>query len=235
MSKSASSLVATEDACRSELQMPERAPAPFGIVTPVIETIRWFRRGINKVLVPFLIRRIRGMHFDGRAVIKGWPLIEIDKGASVRIGHNVTLNSSNIGYHINMHSPVKLYAEGQGTEIIIGADTRIHGSCLHACKRIEIGSKCLIAANSQIFDCSGHDLSFENVENRLNTKGQAKPVIIEDFVWIGANCLILPGVRIGRGSVIAAGSVVTKDVPAMCLAGGSPARVIRIFVGAIDA
>jgi acetyltransferase-like isoleucine patch superfamily enzyme len=156
--------------------------------------------------------------------------LEIDRGATVRIGDNVTLNSSNRSYHINMHSPVKIYAEGQGTEIMIGADTRIHGTCLHACERIQIGSKCLIAANTQIFDSNGHDLSFDNVENRLNTKGTTKPVIIEDCVWIGANCLILPGVRIGRGSVIAAGSVVTKDVPPMTLAGGNPAQIIKTLL-----
>jgi acetyltransferase-like isoleucine patch superfamily enzyme len=187
------------------------------------------RRVFHKLVYPTLLGMRRGIEIECRVIVKGWPHIEIDRGAMVRIGANVTLNSSNRGYHINMHSGVKLYAEGQGTEIVIGDDTRIHGTCLHACERIEIGKKCLIAANTQIFDCSGHDLSFENVENRLNTKGKTKPVIIEDCVWIGAGCLILPGVRIGRGSVIAAGSIVTKDVPPMCLAGGNPAQVIKTF------
>lgn len=187
------------------------------------------RKVLHKIVYPTLLRMCSGVHADGSVTVKGWPHLEIDRGASVRVGKRVTLNSSNHSYHVNMHSPVKLYAEGQGTQIIIGADTRIHGTCLHACERIEIGEKCLIAANTQIFDCSGHDLSFENIETRLNTKGQAKPVIIEDCVWIGANCLVLPGVRIGRGSVIAAGSVVTKSIPPMSLAGGNPARVIKTF------
>jgi acetyltransferase-like isoleucine patch superfamily enzyme len=187
------------------------------------------RRAFQKFLYPTLLRLCRGIEVEGNILVKGWPHIEVDRGAIVRIGANVTLNSCNHGYHINMHSGVKLYAEGQGTEIIIGNETRIHGTCLHACERIEIGRKCLIAANTQIFDCSGHDLSFQDVENRLNTKGKTKPVIIEECVWIGAGCLILPGVRIGRGSVIAAGSVVTKDVPPMCLAGGNPAQVLKSF------
>jgi acetyltransferase-like isoleucine patch superfamily enzyme len=55
----------------------------------------------------------------------------------------------------------------------------------------------------------------------------AAPVLIEDHVWIGAHVIILPGVRIGRHSAIGAGSVVTKDVPANCLAVGNPARVLR--------
>ena len=52
-------------------------------------------------------------------------------------------------------------------------------------------------------------------------------VIIEDNVWIGGNAVILPGVRIGANSVIGAGSVVTRDIPADCVAAGNPCRVIR--------
>ncbi len=51
--------------------------------------------------------------------------------------------------------------------------------------------------------------------------------LIEDNVWIGAHCLILPGVRIGQGSVVAAGSVVTKSVPPLVVVGGDPARMIK--------
>lgn len=206
---------------------PERVS---GRASLCLHPVRLFQKLLNKFLFPALLRMQPGIDLQGRVVVKGWLHLEIDKGARVQIGNNVTLNSSNRGYHINMHSPVKLYVEGQGTRITIGDDTRIHGTCLHACERIEIGSKCLIAANTQIFDNSGHDLSFENVANRLNTKGQTKPVVIEDSVWIGANCIILPGVRIGKGSVIAAGAVVTKDVPPMSLAGGNPARVIKTLL-----
>jgi len=55
----------------------------------------------------------------------------------------------------------------------------------------------------------------------------SRPITIEDKVWIGANVVVLPGVRIGYGSVIGAGSVVTRDVPPMSLALGVPARVVR--------
>jgi acetyltransferase-like isoleucine patch superfamily enzyme len=58
----------------------------------------------------------------------------------------------------------------------------------------------------------------------------AAPVLIEDHVWIGAHVIILPGVRIGHNSAIGAGSVVTKDVPANCLAVGNPARVLRQMI-----
>lgn len=54
-----------------------------------------------------------------------------------------------------------------------------------------------------------------------------RPIVVEDDVWIGARCICLPGVRIGKGSVIGAGSVVTKSIPGYSVAAGNPARVIR--------
>lgn len=157
------------------------------------------------------------------------PIIQTRQNASIIIGKNVTINSNNQGYHINMHSPVKLMADWPGAKIEIGDNSRIHGSCIHAFKKITIGKNCLVAANCQIIDGNGHDLSFDNVSNRIYTRGTPKEVKIEDNVWIGANCLILPGVTIGFGSVIAAGSVVTKDIPDMCIAGGNPAKVIKKY------
>lgn len=60
----------------------------------------------------------------------------------------------------------------------------------------------------------------------------AAPIVIEDFAWIGAAAIVLPGVTIGKGAVIAAGSVVTDDVPAGAIVGGVPAKVIRFVVPA---
>ncbi len=63
---------------------------------------------------------------------------------------------------------------------------------------------------------------------------RALPVVIEDGCWIGAGCILLGGVTVGRGSVIGAGSVVTRDVPADCVAAGAPCRVIRRINGASE-
>jgi len=167
---------------------------------------------------------------EGRLIIKNIPLIDIRKGSRLHIGVDVTLNSRNKDYHINLHSPVKLFAEGEGAEIRIGDKTRIHGTCIHAFESVVIGKGCLIAGNCQIIDGNGHDLSFPNVEERINTTGTSKPVTIEDYVWIGANSIVLPGVTIGRGSVISANSVVVRDIPPMVVAGGNPAIVIKEYV-----
>lgn len=182
----------------------------------------------------FYISGKRGVHINGKVWFLGIPLIEIADGASLDIGDRVILKSKNKGYHINMHSPVKLVADREGAEIRIGQGSRIFGACIHARKSVVIGRNCLIAANCQIMDSSGHDLSFPDVENRVNTEGHARPIVIEDDVWIGANSIVLPGVTIGRGSVISAGSVVVTDVPPMVVVRGNPAVVVKDYNGSVS-
>jgi len=169
----------------------------------------------------------KGLQLGNGVVFVGKPIIDIRNGGKIIIGDQVKINSKNYGYHLNMHTPVKLFADRPNATITIGGKTRIHGSCIHAWSSINIGKRCLIGANCQIMDGNGHDLSFNDVKNRINTKDDGRPIIIEDCVWIGANTIILPGIRIGRGSVIGAGSVVTKDIPPMVIAAGNPAKVIR--------
>jgi acetyltransferase-like isoleucine patch superfamily enzyme len=171
--------------------------------------------------------KMKGLTLGRGVVFHGHPVIDISNGGSVTIENDVVLNSENVGYHLNMHSPIKLFADRPGATIFIGERTRIHGTCLHAYSSIKIGKYCLIAANCQLIDGSGHDLSFDDVDNRINTIGTSNSIILEDSVWLGANVIILPGVTIGKGSVIGAGSVVTKDIPPMVVAAGNPARVIK--------
>lgn len=162
-----------------------------------------------------------------RVVFKKKPIIQLHPKAKLIIGDNTTINSDNYGYHVNMFSQCKLMADREDAVIKIGSNTRIHGSAIHAYKSISIGDNCLIAANCQIIDCNGHDLSFDNVDNRINTQGHAKAVVIENSVWLGTGVVVLPGVTIGRGSVISANSVVNCDVPPMCVAGGNPLQIIK--------
>ena len=70
--------------------------------------------------------------------------------------------------------------------------------------------------------------NFEDTEKRIDVQGvSTTPVTIEDDVWIGANAVILPGVHIGNHCVVAAGAVVTKDVPPHSLVGGVPAKIMK--------
>jgi acetyltransferase-like isoleucine patch superfamily enzyme len=175
----------------------------------------------------FVIIFKKNILLKGKINILGKPIIDVRKGSQLIIEKNVTLNSQNLGYHINMHAPVKIFCDCPGAQIYIGKNTRIHGSCIHAQLSIRIGNNVLIAGNTQIFDNNGHELLLENPQMRLNSKSISKPVVVNDNVWIGANSIILPGVSIGEGSVIAAGSVVINDVPSFCLVGGNPAKIIK--------
>lgn len=93
--------------------------------------------------------------------------------------------------------------------------------CNIACfNRISIGDEVAIGENVTIRDSDNH---------YLYRKGyiQSKPIIIDDHVWIGMDSIVLKGVHIGKGSIVAAGSVVTKDVPEKCVVAGNPAKIIR--------
>ena len=101
----------------------------------------------------------------------------------------------------------------------IGENTLINMDCSIYCfKNIEIGSDCLFGPGVIIRDCDGHT---------INGRCDAKPVVIGNHVWLGENSMILKGVSIGDGSVVAAGSVVTKNVPENTIVAGNPAKVIK--------
>lgn len=202
-------------------------PDLHAIVPFALHPVRTLRYVISRFLYPDILRVMPGVELEGAIEIREFPLIEIAKGGRLLLGDGVKLNSRNEGYHLNMHSPVKLIVGAPGALLSIGAGTRIHGTCVHALERVQIGRNCLIAANTQIIDNSGHQLSFDDVANRIATTGRSRPVVIGDNVWLGANCIVLPGVTIGNGSVVAAGSVVLNSLPERVLAGGNPAVVIR--------
>lgn len=90
---------------------------------------------------------------------------------------------------------------------------------IHCCDRVTIGSYVLISWDVNILENNYHNTA----DNAIRTG----PVTIEDRVWIGCNAIILSGVTIGAGSIIAAGTVVTKDVPPRSLVAGNPGKVIR--------
>ncbi len=91
---------------------------------------------------------------------------------------------------------------------------------------IQIGNNCLISQHITIV-CSGHGIKKEELIRNQAWTTNKNHVVINDDVWIGANSVILPGVTIGKGAVVAAGSIVTKNVPEFAIVAGNPARVIK--------
>lgn len=92
-------------------------------------------------------------------------------------------------------------------------------------RTVSIGSRTLIGPNVSIYTPI-HPISPEE-RNGLSGHQWGAPVVIEEDCWIGGSVVIVPGVRIGKGSTIGAGSVVVKDIPARSVAVGNPARVVK--------
>ena len=134
-------------------------------------------------------------------------------GGDVEFGDGVSLVGTLVPIEIVSH---------EGSHISIGEHTFInYGASITAYREVRIGRHCLLGHHLRIIDRNEYGLEQREIAP------PAAPVLIEDHVWIGAHVIILPGVRIGRNSAIGAGSVVTRDVPANCLAVGNPARVLR--------
>ncbi len=108
-------------------------------------------------------------------------------------------------------------------EIIIGDYCLIApGVKISAAKSVRLGDNCMLAANVVISDSDWH-----GIYNRIRPFRCTRSVVIENNVWLGERVIITKGVTIGENSVIGAGSVVTRDVPANSIAAGNPARVIK--------
>ena len=137
----------------------------------------------------------------------------IRQSGTIRIGRRTTVwpgvKLTSLGS--SKSSPAKLTI---GQYSSIGDRTQVH-----CCERVDIGNYVLISWEVNILENNFH----------TTTDGRIKsaPIIIEDKVWIGCRAIILSGVNVGKGAVVAAGSVVTRDVPPGTLVAGNPAKVIR--------
>lgn len=119
---------------------------------------------------------------------------------------------------------------GGPPKIVIGGGTYLNRhTMLDATESLVIGRECAIGPGCYLTD---HDHGFAPETAPLALPMVSCPTRLEDRVWLGANVVVLKGVTIGAASVVGAGSVVTRDLPAGCVAVGNPARVIRTLGGA---
>jgi len=155
----------------------------------------------------------------------GKPLIKCPEDATLAIGKNFVAVSDMRFNSIGVFQPVIINLAPTAT-IEIGNDVGMSGCSITARDKISIGDRVLIGAGVLIFDNDAHPICPTN--RRYNYEGVvSKPIIIHDDTFIGARAIIMKGVEIGEGSIVAAGSVVTKSVPSYTIVGGNPARVIK--------
>jgi acetyltransferase-like isoleucine patch superfamily enzyme len=136
-----------------------------------------------------------------------------------------------LGDHVTVDGKCDFIFTSRYTErptIEIGDHTQINHRCSFlVSKRISIGCRCMVAAETAMLDSSGHPSDPAARLAYLPAKPEdVRPINIEDNVWIGMRCIILPGVKIGEGSIVAAGSLVRSDVPAYAIVAGNPAKKV---------
>lgn len=144
--------------------------------------------------------------------------------SEIAIGDHCRFRSTFWSNRIGINRPCALSTLRPGALLKIGNHCGLSGTVISAATSVVLGDNVLCGANVTITDTDWH-----HIDRTKEGKQQAPsaPVVIEDDVWLGINVTVLKGVTIGRGSVIAPHSVVTRDIPQCVLAGGQPARVIR--------
>lgn len=114
-----------------------------------------------------------------------------------------------------------------GAEIHIGGHCGLSGVTIMCAKKVVLGKHVALGANVSIYDNDMHAVNPYLRATYNDSHTEIKDVVIDDYAWIGAHSIILKGVHIGRGAVIGAGSVVTKDVPELTIYAGNPARFVK--------
>ena len=140
-------------------------------------------------------------------------MLYVAKGASLEVGAFDVYAGSRINVN-------------EGASLKMGDGYINYDSVIDVFSSVYIGHNVVISERVVIRDSDNHTIRYNDTEGKPGTL----PIVIGDHVWIGMNSIILKGVNIGEGAIIAAGSVVNKDVPAYSMAGGVPAKVIKTGV-----
>ena len=182
---------------------------------------------------PFL-NNSRGLFFIGKGVRIDFKS-KISIGKTLIIGNNVYINALSkngitIGNNVSIGSNTIIECTGViselGEGLVIGNEVGIAQNCFIQVRgNVVIGNNVIIGPNVSVFS-ENHNFSEINIP--INRQGvNRKGVLIEDGVWISSGATILDGVKIGKNSIIAAGAIVTKDVPSFGIVGGIPANFIK--------
>jgi acetyltransferase-like isoleucine patch superfamily enzyme len=178
---------------------------------------------------------------NGEIVRRGHAIIDKSDASKIILKDNLILGEnlrkgSSVETYLKMHENSILEVNGKfkvfygaSVELFKGAELKLGrgyintGGAIACAKSITIGNGVFIGRNTYITD-SDHHIILDKNGNILN---EPREVVIQNHVLVGFGAVILKGVTVGEGAVIGAGSVVTKDIPAGCLAAGTPAKVIK--------
>ncbi len=181
-----------------------KALAHWSIVIPNQARPRlWIKWFVN----PFIHQKGRGACIRKRTRLDVVPWNKFNLGAQSTIEDFSAINN------------------GVG-DVIIGERTRI-GLSNTIIGPVKVGNDVRLAQNVVL---SGLNHNYDKIDSPIHVQGvSTKPIVIEDESWIGANVVVVPGVTIGKHSIVAAGSVVTKNVPEYSVVAGNPARILKQY------
>lgn len=170
-----------------------------------------------------------GVQFGKNCIVRSSFSLRVGRTANVEIGDNFRITGSNLSNPLCKNQSCINVAEG--AKMIIGNNVGMSSPTIYVHESLVIGNHVNLGGGITILDSDCHSLNY--FDRRIGAvdqkKKKNKPIEIDDDVLIGAYSIILKGVHIGARSVIGAGSVVTKDIPADCIAAGNPCKVIKSF------
>ncbi len=189
---------------------------------------------LKREIIRFKYPKLRGLdastYIDLGAHLYGTAKIVLHKNASILKGAMV-YGESEREIAIELSENVQLreytYLHAYGGYIYLGKNSSVGPySLIYGNGGITIGDNCMIANHCSIV---AFNHNFEKVDQPMIVQGMStKGIVIGNDVWIGAHVSILDGVKVGNGVILAAGSVVTKDIEDYAIAMGAPARVVRL-------
>lgn len=191
----------------------------------------------NNKMIGFINRHLHGIYFGvitgleymyinsigvsiGRKCkFKGWTSFFRTSGSKIVIGTSCCFNSNSYTNHIGLNHRCIISTMSKHAYIQIGEKSGFSSTTINCFKKIIIGNNVRVGANCIIMDGD-----FHLDDPRTPTP---KPIFIGDNVWLGAGVVVMKGVEIGENAIIGTNSVVTRSVPANCIAAGSPCKIIK--------
>ncbi len=185
---------------------------------------RWRRLALRaNCLASYAAAAAWGVELGPGCEFFGRVSFERQLGSVIRIGSHCTFRSGHTSNRIGINRPCMITTLSAGAEIIMGDNVGMSGTSIGADQSIVLADRVMCGANVTITDTDWHGLQPEARRKR----GASAAVIIMENVWLGLNVVVLKGVTIGANTVVGAGSLVTRSLPANVIAGGTPAKVIR--------
>lgn len=184
---------------------------------------------VAKIYKIYLYLIYKKIVFDNSVNLLGLPIIQISKKSTFQIGRNVSIISNTRFNMAGINRKTTIFTTDK-SNLVISDNVGLSGVSIYCSKSIYIGENVLIGANVHIWDTDFHSINYIERLSMSQDVPKNEPIRIEKNVFIGANSIILKGVTIGEGSVIAAGSIVSKNIPPLQIWGGNPIQFIKIVI-----